>query len=379
VRPLAVKIPGRITSNDIEKIREAEQLARQKYGDERRDFGLGNESAGHTVTFLQDYLDEVDPHFRHRLSELVIQADSISGWNVTHNLGRYTVGESYLPMDGKLTARCIEVIRYKGGEQKDDSDSLGWHADGSTLMTTAVLLTPSDEFEGGSLEFMNDDNGDNVLYEHINVDAGDFVAWRGWTQHKVRPILFGHRDVLVVEWWSNEDVTESQQPRGADTIESITHAISLDPTSSWLQTDLGRTICRSLPCDSIAEAQDAEHAFRKAVSLAPLNAMRHRRLAEFVGGFDSFQHYHTACSLEQGFLPCSLSAFGEMITLMVWGRPVEVSEGTATSAEDEKAALQAEMKGQFKTIVAVGILTLGIWLLIRKLEGGTKLSVSLKA
>jgi len=360
-QPLGVKIPGAFGSGDIELIRKAQQEAQNEVQNEfRRSFGLG-EVVGHTVTFIHEVLDGVAPHVRRKLSDLAFEADKTAGWNVTRGLEYYDSMNDTMWEESALTARCIEFISYSAGEGEDhsDSDSLGWHQDGGTLMTTAVLLSSPSSFAGGWIELANDD-GEASLYENITLQAGDFISWRGWTSHRVSPLIVGERDILVVEWWNGEDVTASQLPRGSDTVEGLKHAITLDPTSSYLHRTLGRKLCQRLPCNSDGEAQEAEVALRQALRLAPKKARMHIVLANFLGGIGAFRHFYNACSLEPASLPCFCVAFFKTIDRMF--KPASVDE-------IGEEALWDDMMRNLARLLVGGVAATLLFLFIWRLEG----------
>lgn len=91
--------------------------------------------------------------------------------------------QSKLGLDSVLEIRDnIQLGTYYPG------DYYGWHVDGRT-MSASVLL--SDSFTGGRLEFKG---GGPKLGR-----AGDCVFFKN-ELHRVKPVLTGVRDTLVV-WW----------------------------------------------------------------------------------------------------------------------------------------------------------------------------------
>jgi len=225
------------------------------------------EATGHETIFLHKHLDDVAPSLRSRLMELAKQADLKAGWGMTD--------------EANLTARCLEVIRYMGSHGKR-RDNIGWHADGATLMTMVVMISKSSDYEGGSIELK-----DSTGQSSYDLAAGDVIAWRGWTLHRVTPILRGARLAFVVEWWQGQECAESLEARGPDTADGVLQALKFDPSSPNLHRYLGEQVCEQLPCATEAREMVAEDAYRQAVLLSPRDATSVHSLGNFLVGSDS--------------------------------------------------------------------------------------------
>jgi hypothetical protein len=245
-----------------------------------------------------------------------------------------------------------------------------------------VMLSSPIEFEGGSIEF-KDDDADETRYETYNLSKGDVISWRGWTWHLVRPVTSGQRDVLVIEFWTNTDCTESGESRGGDTLESLQHVIAIDTSSSVLRSMLGAKICKRLPCESESEAEDAEAAYREGVSLAPSNPRRLKSLAYFIVGgsylqqWQAFQYLSQACHLEyletsDRFaclgLPCLVWALGA--TLLHTTFP-PANDGAEDKEEVDPVALRADIDSQVFKLVVGAISCFALWMVIRQMEKST--------
>lgn len=68
-------------------------------------------------------------------------------------------------------------------------DFYGWHVDGRTLSCSVLL---SSDFKGGRLQFKEP--------APLLRKAGKAIFFKGDQMHRVRPVLKGERDSLVV-WW----------------------------------------------------------------------------------------------------------------------------------------------------------------------------------
>lgn len=376
-QPLAFKVTGAISAEDISTIQQARVQAHADDGSDpvtfRRNFGLDHEeAAGHSVVFLHGVIDESAPMIRNKLSDLAFRIDKAAQWNVTQGLGSYVINDPNQKQEA-LRARCLEYISYTGGNQDDTSDSIGWHSDGATLLTMMIMLSAPSSFVGGDVYFMNED-GDENLHENYTLNLGDVLAWRGWTHHKTSPIVSGHREVMVVEWWIGEDCADSGVDRGADTVEGIKHAIKLDPTSSWLYLKLGNIICKRAPCETEAEAREAESAFRNAVSLAPRNAQRLRSLARFLGGFEEFDIFKKACLLDRpqsqwASAQCNMAALSNsFVRMALSSTPSGEQEEGEMQEEVDEATAYALFPYQVAQIAGGLAVAGGLWMVLQKLE-----------
>ena len=106
---------------------------------------------------------------------------------------------------------CIEKIqytKYKGYSDNQINDHYDWHRDylwskekrvcrklGMTLM-----LSKSDNYEGGSFEFQRFENGKSHIAK-IDLEIGDVIIFPSIIQHRVNPVTSGERRVLVSWSW----------------------------------------------------------------------------------------------------------------------------------------------------------------------------------
>ena len=106
---------------------------------------------------------------------------------------------------------CIEKIqytKYKGYSDNQINDHYDWHRDylwskekrvcrklGMTLM-----LSKSDNYEGGSFEFQRFENGKSHIVK-VDLEIGDILVFPSMIQHRVNPVTRGERRVLVSWAW----------------------------------------------------------------------------------------------------------------------------------------------------------------------------------
>lgn len=298
-RPLAVKLEGVLGASDIRELVSvranalASETADPRDLLQRRSFGIGPEGkdgGGHEILFLHEHLDAGAPNIRKKMLEWAQEADNIAGWGA--------IG-SELP-----AARCFELISYhrRGNESDltgahDDNlsepghrvsasplaDDIGWHSDGATLITTAAMLSSRDEYKGGIVELK-----EGMSSERYELSLGDVLAWRGWTQHRVSPVIEGKRDIFIAEWWLGADCADSLEPRGRESLEEVQRALEIDPSSSVLHRYLGEALCLQQPCGRPETAARAEAEYRQALDLEPGDPVALHALGSFLvsgGGF----------------------------------------------------------------------------------------------
>jgi hypothetical protein len=264
--PLSVKLPSQFDKDDVAQLSSVENLARANSDESvmNRNFGENADTVGHESVFLHQHLDAAAPQLRSRMLEFAARADQSAGWNVFTK--------------ANLSARCIEVIHYKGAEQAD----IGWHSDGGTLITVAAMLSSRAKYEGGQIQFRQGD-----INEQHDLAFGDVLVWKGWIDHRVLPVIQGERDVFVVEWWLGEDCAVSNDPRAKDDLRTLEHAARLEPTDARLQRWLGKAHCLRLPCASEDSAESAENAFRAALEMEPTESYNSHAYGIYLTGSEN--------------------------------------------------------------------------------------------
>jgi hypothetical protein len=261
-----------LTVAEIERLRALREVVLAGANAERfvkaREFGVGG--TGHEAVFLNTIFDGEMPGMLERLLSLASAASTEGGWGV---------------IDGsRVTPRCLELIRYSGGDGSSASsagDSIGWHNDGATLVTMAIMLSENGDYDGGESE---------VEQERYRLQIGEAAAWRGWTNHRVAPVTRGMREVFVVEWWTEADCTlPGADPRADDSLSGVRHALQIDSENGPLHRSYGEQLCKQMhECATEMVAEEAERAFRRAVELQPTHVLALFDLGFFLLTSDNF-------------------------------------------------------------------------------------------
>jgi len=230
-----------------------------------RQFGLGqNYLAGHRVIFLDAQKGPLATSVVPQLQQVAKHADNEAGWHLVDS------------QDGsELSPRVAELIEYEGVEEDSRrSHALGWHDDGSTLITVAVALSEADAYEGGEFETYASEAaaGQSGAVTADRVLRGDALVWRGWERHRVRPVTRGVRQVLVMEFWKQGRGVSKTVDRLPDSAKSYRDALALTPTAAGLHAGLGSLLARH------EQHTDAESSFTIALKLAPTRPDFHVRL-----------------------------------------------------------------------------------------------------
>lgn len=101
---------------------------------------------------------------------------------------------------GKPVARTIEIHSVKPGGALPDVH----HLDSGSLWTFDVMLAePDKDFGGGTFGTLEPD--ERVLPHSFG--CGDAVIFPSHKKHHVQPVSWGHRQVLVIEFWHGEERT----------------------------------------------------------------------------------------------------------------------------------------------------------------------------
>mgnify|MGYP002632737795 CR=1 FL=1 len=99
----------------------------------------------------------------------------------------------------EVVPRCVEYHVVEPG----GSLPFVHHYDHGSLITIDVMLSHSDEFEGGQFQTLETD-GTMVTHAFEQGDALIFVSHK---PHCVQPVKSGRRNVLVVELWEGLERT----------------------------------------------------------------------------------------------------------------------------------------------------------------------------
>jgi len=228
-----------------------------------RQFGNGADYlAGHRVTYLDPSRGHLAEVVLPKLLATAARADHRAGWRLL--AGGHRVVQ-------QLTPRCAELIEYEAFEADPQrSHSLGWHSDGSTLLTVAVALSNAADYDGGEFEIHPSEGkgtGHSSVVAVNRPAPGDALVWRGWEEHRVRPLQRGLRRVLVVELWRQPSHASLERP--LDTSRSFQDALALAPNAPGLHSGLGYLLA------SRERHEDAELSFTTALKLAPARADIH--------------------------------------------------------------------------------------------------------
>ena len=178
---------------DLQRVIEEEgkhlpRVERDEFG-RRLDFGGDKNRAAWKTTYLHSghWAKDRIPHLLNHILRTAKEIDQSNKWHVMKNRSQ-------------LNFRTIEFHEYTEG-----GGLLNWrdkHFDDGSLITIDIMLTDTNEFEGGALVFPS--NHEATPYEP-DFEQGDAVFFLSHKFHNVTPLRKGRRQVLVCEIWDGPE------------------------------------------------------------------------------------------------------------------------------------------------------------------------------
>lgn len=101
-----------------------------------------------------------------------------------------------LAASGPIGPRCVEFHAYDQRHGRKGRERCANHIDAGSLFTADIMLTSTDEFEGGGMETTAGD----VITTHA-FERGDCLIFLSHKHHAVNSVLSGRRAVCVIEFW----------------------------------------------------------------------------------------------------------------------------------------------------------------------------------
>ena len=92
--------------------------------------------------------------------------------------------------------RCVEYHSVRVGGALADKDHYDW----GSLVTLDIMLSKSDEFEGGGF-YCADEAGETKRQSFGDGLPGDAIMFCSHKKHHVLPVKSGLRRVVVIEFW----------------------------------------------------------------------------------------------------------------------------------------------------------------------------------
>lgn len=209
---------------------------------------------GHRVSFNVSVFRQHSPDLLEQFTQIAEEADRLYDWGVwtqLHNLGMASPkvrcielheNAAWAPPKESETARKLKDTADWSEWKEKASDWLkreqahgrelgqlpyGWHCDDSSMITMALVLSDSEDFDGGQFtQHANFLCGPQVVYD---LNPGDLLVWESWRNHVIMPVIRGYRKVLIVELWEHPDADD---PRDVGV-----HPLKNDSTRSVLRPE----------------------------------------------------------------------------------------------------------------------------------------------
>mmetsp|Transcript_108217 Transcript_108217/g.316507 ORF Transcript_108217/g.316507 Transcript_108217/m.316507 type:complete len:514 (-) Transcript_108217:57-1598(-) len=292
-RQLAAVLRGAASQEELQRWEglraEAETSTNRGLVRQRRNFGESAYAGGHEVTYLHRHASEAALDGLWVLAQAALAA--LPAGSAVQQALQKNVGE------GRPTLRCLEAISYFNEGDGDDARTpaaepsdpsvLAWHHDGATLLTVAVALASAGrDYQGGELELRGPGGRRQLV---ADMQRGDVVAWRGWDEHRVRPVSSGRREVIVAEWWLGRPPSgEVFRPvdKEDDFNEVLLH---IDPEAATLHHGLATALLER--GDAALAARSLREALRRDPERADSHiglGVLHRRRNDLAAAQESF-------------------------------------------------------------------------------------------
>lgn len=91
----------------------------------------------------------------------------------------------------------LELVRDKPGPSQDWHADLGLRGMSRRKISSVVMMSPPEDYEGGRFEVFVGEGGVRTL----ELARGDVVVFASWLKHRVTEVTRGTRSTLVA-WWS---------------------------------------------------------------------------------------------------------------------------------------------------------------------------------
>ena len=143
------------------------------------------EKGAHYCTYLQGLLQTFVPGVAASLYAAVRTAYDLGQWQDQEYLGQR------FPSPDELGIRTAEYLTYQTQHR------VGLHADSKSVFSMSVALT--NDYEGGSFYLASS----SKLFRAPSI--GSAIVFFSESKHAVSPVTSGLRQVLVIEFWTEED------------------------------------------------------------------------------------------------------------------------------------------------------------------------------
>jgi hypothetical protein len=181
----AVRVEKVFSPKDIRKLLKAHAIVREDCGVVLKKHGEGAQNWSTTFLHTDGIFGAKFPKLRQKILDTAAAVDAAQGWGLL----------SSAPAPPAL--RCVELHTVGPGgalpEQK--------HYDHGSLVTVDIMLSPTTDFEGGTLSTLE---ADGTLLPHA-FERGEATVFVSHKYHCVAPVTAGTRQVLVAEIWAGRE------------------------------------------------------------------------------------------------------------------------------------------------------------------------------
>jgi len=203
------RVPGFLSLADIAELQQRVEQIKPDVGMVCRDASganaLGADALWHTFYLHSDGMfQKTCPELCARIAALARRVDEEVGWGLL--AGTPFAGGAAGPAEQgaaaaegesgcreRINVRCVEYHEYWHEATLCQRE----HFDRDSLVTVGMMLSSTDEFEGGAFQTLE---ADGTMKTH-QYEQGDALVFVSHKYHCVAPVTNGRRNVMIMELW----------------------------------------------------------------------------------------------------------------------------------------------------------------------------------
>ena len=181
-RTRAVRVPSVFSAKEVKQLLKAHRKLKERCGASEKKHGEGAQNWSTTFLHTDGLFAATLPALRQKILDTAASVDEQQGWGLLADP----------PSPPQL--RCVELHTVGPGGALPERK----HYDHGSLVTVDIMLSPTANFEGGTLQTLETDG--TMLDAHF--EKGDATVFVSHKYHCVAPVTAGKRQVLVAEVWA---------------------------------------------------------------------------------------------------------------------------------------------------------------------------------
>lgn len=201
-----VRVPRALSPKQVRQVLEVHGRLRGVCGVSNKKHGGGAQNWCTCFLHTDGIFSHALPKLRQKILDVAAAADEAQGWGLLS-------GAPSPP-----TIRCVELHTVGPGGALPQRK----HFDTGSLITVDILLSPTSEFEGGTLTTLETDG--TMLPQPF--ECGEARVFVSHKFHCVLPVTAGQRQVLIAEVWAGRERTCAHRCEHHDGVCPVSLALS---------------------------------------------------------------------------------------------------------------------------------------------------------